>query len=426
MTYNTRIITYFWIILFLISGGSVFLSPVLTEAQEPIQESGCLECHSDKGKLSDLSKEYITLLVPADFNEISIHKEISCVGCHADPGGYPHPEAMGIVQCSECHSTEYTDYLNSPHGTQSVATFQSNPKCSDCHALHRMRSSSDPMSRVHKNNEWATCTVCHKTEVMDILNIRLRTDDKSGNVTMAFTNGIHSNKIIENENINSLTCRDCHGFHSLSAELGAEWKDTYSTENKFCGECHTTEFRSFSNSIHSTVSISSVNEDVTLICSDCHIEHENADARFIRNEESGGLITNKCLACHLPVKITSQFALNARGYTEKIKSFHGIRKLHGNLTFQNCSSCHGIHEINSFAKESPEIAAVQISENCGRCHPDATADFTTTLVHLTATAASDDVNNVARIVMILLVYAAMSIILIIIFGDIYRAYRRKM
>lgn len=425
MTNRRSCISYFLIILFLISVKSVFLLPVIAKAQETIEDSGCFECHSDIDKLSELTDQYFTFLVPGDFKEISMHNEMGCTGCHADPGGYPHPEAMGMVQCSECHSTEYSDYLNSPHGTQSIASFESIPKCSDCHALHRMRSSSDPLSQVHKSNEWATCTECHQTAAMDSNDDRSHRDTKPENGNVFFTKGLHSDKISKSGNNNSLTCSECHGIHSLSAELGAEWKENYSTENDFCGECHTTELISFNNSVHSTASISSVIGDVNLKCSDCHIEHEYADISFVRKEESDALLTDKCLECHSPVEITSQFALNARGYTEKIESFHGIKSLYGNLTFQNCSSCHGIHEINSFTEESPEIVAVKISENCGRCHPNASSDFTTSLVHLSATGESDNGINVARIAMLILVYGTMSIILITIFGDIYKAYRRK-
>ena len=425
MKYCKNIITHFWIILFMTVVESVFLLPVETIAQEPNNGSGCFECHSDQGNLSDLTEEYVSLLVPADFIEVSSHRGIGCTGCHADPGGYPHPEAMGIVQCSECHSAEYRDYINSPHGTRSVAVFKSIPNCLDCHTLHSIKSSSDPLSNVHKNNEWLTCTQCHQTDKMENHDDKSLNENTIDNDNIVFTRGIHSAKISMSGNSNSLTCRDCHGFHSLSLTLGGEWKENYLTENNFCGECHATEFNSFNKSIHSIAPISSVNGDVNLICSDCHIEHEYVEDNSSRNEESLALITDKCLECHLPVVITSQFALNARGYTQKIESIHGIKNLHGNLTFQNCSSCHGIHEISSFSDVSPELVAAQISENCGRCHPNASTDFTTSLVHFSVITDSEDDINISRMAMFILVYAALSIFLIIIIGDIYNKFRRR-
>ena len=418
------IITHFRKIFILVLVESIFLTPGLSKAQSPIQDSGCLECHGDREILNELTDENIALLVPGNFSDISIHRDIGCTGCHADPGGYPHPEVLGMVQCSECHANEHTDYINSPHGTQSVTTLQSIPNCWDCHALHQMRSSSDSKSKVHKNNEWKTCTECHLTDGDDFLSDKSRIDLSVKNGNVLFTRGIHSLKIVENEENNSLTCTDCHGFHSLSAELGAEWKDNYSTENEFCGECHTTEFMSFKNSVHSEIPISSINGDVNLNCSDCHLEHEFIDVSSLRKEESDALITDNCVECHLPVVITSQFAQNARGYTEKVESFHGVKSLHGNLMFQNCSTCHGIHEITSFAGEDPEFVTLQISENCGRCHPNAAENFTASLVHLQASVEIEDGVKMARIVMILLVYATMSIILITIIGDIYKAIRR--
>ena len=425
MIYCKSVITHFLNILFLVIFESVFLFPALTKAQSPIQDSGCLECHSDKEKISELTDGNITFLVPVNFNEISSHKELGCTGCHADPGGYPHPEAMGIVPCSECHSTEYTDYLNSPHGVQSAASIQSIPKCWDCHALHPIRNSSDNLSKVHKNNEWKTCTECHTTDVEDFPPDNSRRDQKVKRVNLVFTRGIHSSKIIQKKDNNSLTCRDCHGFHSLSTEIGAEWKDNFSTENDFCGKCHAYESRSFINSIHSKTTISVANGEVNLKCSDCHIEHEFYDTGLLKEEKSDALITENCVECHSPVNITSQFAQNARGYTKKIDSFHGIKNLHGILIFQNCSSCHGIHEIISFKGEDRKIVTSQISENCGQCHPNASENFTVSSVHLPETVGSEDDVNVARIVMIFLVYTTLSIIIITIFSDIYKAIRRK-
>lgn len=426
MKYHKSIITHFLIILFLTVVETVFFLPVLSNAQEPINGSGCFDCHSDQIKLSELTEDHITFLVPADFKEISSHRGIGCTGCHADPGGFPHPEAMGSIQCAECHSTEQSDYINSPHGTQPLGSLKLIPTCLDCHALHSIRSSSDPLSKIHRNNEWATCTECHQTNVAKNPDDKTRNDSESGYNNILFTRGIHSVKLSINENSNSLTCRDCHGFHSLSSELGGEWKNNFSTENKFCGECHATEFSAFNKSIHSTVSISSINGDVNLICSDCHIEHEFAEVIPSRIEESAALITDKCLECHLPVVITSQFALNARGYTEKIESIHGIKNLHGNLTFQNCSSCHGIHEISPFSGVSLELVSAQIAEKCGRCHPNASTDFATSLVHLSAAAEGEGDTNIFRIAMLILVYAAIGIFLITVFGDFYKKYLRKL
>ena len=425
MKFYMSIKTHIRKIFILVLVGSTFLITGLSKAQQPNQESGCLECHSDKDKLSELTDGNITFIVPDYFNEFSSHQEIGCTGCHADPGGYPHPEVMGIVPCSECHSTEYTDYLNSPHGIQSVGSIQLIPKCWDCHALHPIRSSSDTLSRVHKNNEWKTCTECHMTDEDDFLTDNSRGDQNVKSSMVIFMRGIHASKIIQSNDGNSLTCRDCHGFHLLSAEIGAEWKDNFSTENDFCGKCHTSESRSFNNSIHSKTTISTVNGEVSLKCTDCHIEHEFDNTVLLKEETSSALITDNCVECHSSVNITSQFAQNARGYTEKIDSFHGIKNLHGNLIFQNCSSCHGIHEIISFKPEDGKTIASQIAENCGQCHPSASDNFTASLVHLPETVGSEDEVNVARIVMIFLVYAAMSIILITIFGDIYKAIRRK-
>jgi len=82
-----------------------------------------------------------------------------CAGCHADP------ERMGRYGLS---ADVYSLYALSWHGVD-VAVYRANwptiwhesAVCTDCHGIHDIRRTSDPLSRVNPDNLLTTCQTCH-------------------------------------------------------------------------------------------------------------------------------------------------------------------------------------------------------------------------------------------------------------------------
>ena len=406
--------------LLLLIGGTI------TYAQVSEQDNRCLDCHSNSAQLAALTEQPERFHIPSEFKEQSVHNEINCTGCHADPGGYPHPEVVGLIQCGSCHENESTEYLSGPHGNPLTVSLELAPKCGDCHRVHLIRKSSNVLSNVHVKNEAKTCTQCHGNgdQKRNILNITNRIDYDIPNRTIK--KGIHffNSKISDNSNL--LTCSRCHGVHSLSEKIGKNWLSIYSIEADFCGECHSSETISFKRNLHFSQEISSLSGNISLTCTDCHQEHLISNDKYQYNEEkSAGQMTDKCLDCHQSVRISRTFSQNARGYSPTVDSFHGASNIGGELFFSECSSCHGIHELKSYTGINKEEIKLTIISECGTCHPNAAANFVSSPVHMAQGEMLDSEESIARYIFLALIVTMISLIVLSIIGDFYKLYLRK-
>ena len=63
-------------------------------------------------------------------------------------------------------------------------------------------------------------------------------------------------------------------------------------------------------------------------------------------------------------------------------SYHGIALKFGNLEAANCASCHGTHEILPSSDPRSSINKANLVKTCGRCHPNASADFVKGKIHV--------------------------------------------
>ena len=276
-----------------------------------------------------------------------------------------------------------------------------------------MRSSTDAGSEISRNNEWKTCAECHSSA--DNINTQFE----------KVTIGIHSSVMKDDPTAQALRCSDCHGSHLLSKIMGEKWRSDFSSEQEYCKECHEKESVEYGNSIHSSAKLMSNSGEVALVCSDCHVEHEEKITEEKRNELSSHLITDKCIQCHYPVIMDSRYAFKARGYTPYLTSLHGVKSLNGQLVFTNCSSCHGIHEVEAFMTTDPIIRAELIINKCGACHPAVSADLSNSRVHLSAMEPVESKIFYSQLAMKLIIGLTILLISITVFGDIYRAVKRK-
>ncbi len=399
----------------------------ISHGQDELDELKCLECHSDISQLGKLAIAPEWLFINPDFTSSSVHGELNCTGCHADPGGYPHPEVVGIIECGQCHVSETNEHLTGPHGNPLSTSLNMTPKCWECHQLHLIRSSEDELSSTHLTNEWRTCARCHTESTVSRKDYMIGSDSKTGSDYMSFALGIHNSVIRDALDAKMLTCTVCHGAHNTVAEIGNDWTLEFADQLGFCGSCHNIQSVQFAESVHSKSKISTVLGEVPFICTDCHTEHRDFTPKLsVGKELSSTLITDKCLECHLPVKLSTRYSMNRRADTRAVESFHGIKSLHGNLTFQNCSSCHGIHDLNSLKETDAENSRLSLTVNCGGCHPNAAADFAGFPVHLTLNDDSTDSVKIARYIVTILVGSILFSIVVSILADFYRYFRRKL
>lgn len=412
MRYNGILIPKVTATLLLIISGSLVHAQVSGDGQ-------CAECHFNSSLLDALTEQPERFHISPDFIQ-SVHNDISCIGCHADPGGHPHPEVMGIIQCGTCHEEELKEYLGSPHGNPLTLSMELAPKCWDCHKLHLIRKSSNDLSNVHINNEAKTCAVCHGNEdfnrrIITLPNLNNEMPDRTIKKGIHYLNGQ-----------NPLTCSRCHRVHSLNEERGKSWQSDYSMEEDFCGECHDAETTSFKRNFHFEHGIASTNGEISLTCSDCHQEHLVTDDKYQNNEElSAGEVTDSCIECHSSVKISGRFAQNIIGFNSSIDSFHGTSNLGGELFFSNCASCHGIHELKTYTGMIKENKKLDLISECGTCHPNAASNFVSNPVHMSRGEDLDSEETIAKYIFLAIIITMISLIMFSIIIDFYKLYQRR-
>ena len=110
-----------------------------------------------------------------------IDASATCTDCHGEhrilaPTDAASPVAPANVSsqvCSPCHSSvkltskyglssdRFTSFEDSYHGLASKSGSVEVANCASCHGVHDIKPSSDPSSRIHKDNLVATCGTCH-------------------------------------------------------------------------------------------------------------------------------------------------------------------------------------------------------------------------------------------------------------------------
>src|SRR5262245_8667443 len=106
------------------------VSPVV--APEPIKDSFCLDCHSDKSlTMTNAAGRSVFLFVDPAKISASVHKTITCASCHTDITA-KHPDDGVVarpVSCQSCHEPQAESYGASVHGIASKAGRAAAPGC---------------------------------------------------------------------------------------------------------------------------------------------------------------------------------------------------------------------------------------------------------------------------------------------------------
>jgi nitrate/TMAO reductase-like tetraheme cytochrome c subunit len=156
----------------------------------------------------------------------------------------------------------------------------------------------------------------------------------------------------------SAICTDCHSAHSISRVSGSR---IFSTEEKYCLNCHARGFEmTFRNgeSLLARADMSELKGSVhkSLFCSDCHFGFSSEDhpKRNFRTRRDYTLSSSEiCRRCHFDK------------YTKTLESIHFTVLSQGNLKAPVCIDCHGGHAISRAAEDRTASA-----RRCRTCHPD--------------------------------------------------------
>src|SRR5689334_5291846 len=105
---------------------------------EPIKNSSCLECHSDKTLYkTNTAGVAIPLFIEESRFLASVHKTNTCITCHSDLTS-KHPDdniPAKPVNCGACHENQAREYSASIHGVSHTLGASGAASCIDCHSI---------------------------------------------------------------------------------------------------------------------------------------------------------------------------------------------------------------------------------------------------------------------------------------------------
>ncbi len=114
-----------------------------------VDDSTCLACHNKEGFSVELdSGETLPLTISSDAFAESTHGSngVTCVTCHSDIDGFPHPERTTetirdvklkyYTSCEQCHAEQFDKTLDSVHQKALAGGNKNAAVCADCHNPH--------------------------------------------------------------------------------------------------------------------------------------------------------------------------------------------------------------------------------------------------------------------------------------------------
>jgi cytochrome b subunit of formate dehydrogenase len=361
------------------------------------QES-CYDCHGEPDLMTiDESGNEISLYVNQEAYESSIHGQIlSCIDCHMDAEGDPHPMELAKVECSICHEDAVTDFNEGLHG-QALATGDSlAPNCVSCHGKHDIRSSTDSLSMTFPTNLPVTCGKCHSGDDLSV----------ARNITIAepvskFYSGVHGQALLDGNEM-AASCNSCHESHKLLPMSNPQSSIYRANISNTCGQCHGDIQDEFDSSSHGVALLRGQFDAPT--CNTCHGEHDiksPTDPQAPTYPEH--LAQQICAPCHGIAKLNQKYGLLTDPVESYLDSYHGLASYGGSKVVANCSSCHGVHNILSQANPRSKIHPDNLAQTCGECHINATEAFSQSYVHASPNSKPDIYSAIVKDIYIYLI-----------------------
>ncbi len=326
-----------------------------------VKDSACISCH--EGSIYRETKQGQKEAVRFNRQELSdsIHKALGCTDCHADASVLPHKKELGPVDCATCHREASLQFERGVHGAAFKRGDKDAPSCTACHGTHHILRVSDQRSPVNKTNQVMLCATCH-TDVDVQKKHHLPAD-----MIKAYEKSVHGRFLKEGKNVRAAVCSDCHRAHLI---LGP--KDPDSSTNRVnigqvCGKCHVQIYNEYKVSIHGKALKEGKLESPT--CTDCHGEHTLTLVKDPEARVSAKNVPTTCGKCHENQEIIRKYRLPSDRYSSYVGSFHGVAMKYGNVTAANCVSCHETHRILPAEDPESSINETNLPRTCGKCHP---------------------------------------------------------
>lgn len=187
----------------------------------------CLSCHAEAYNPVQLPSGellYIQINVSEYANSVHDRNAITCVQCHTDISGFPHPirtaqtlhefQIQRDQSCVECHETQANLTKDSIHGQLLNAGNVNAPTCSNCHDPH----AQSYMDELSKTQHSEVCANCHN------------------GIFNEYATSVHGEAMINDNNLDVPGCIDCHGVHTVEDTSTAAFRNS---SVNMCSDCHT-------------------------------------------------------------------------------------------------------------------------------------------------------------------------------------------
>jgi hypothetical protein len=386
--------------------------------QEKPPGGRCMECHS--------SPDVQTGRPQVDPGQIdsSAHRGLACLDCHRDVAALPHPIRPLRVDCLGCHAggvdrtgLSIDNWRDSVHGRAVAAGKAGAAACTDCHGRHDILGQDNPRSTVCRRNIPVTCARCHENN-----QVVLKHDIHSERPYQEYQQSVHGRALYQDGLLQvAAVCTDCHGVHDIQAA-----GDTLplASQPATCGKCHIAIFETYIQSIHGSLRV--VKGDLSSpSCVDCHGEHGIQPPQNVLAPTYSANIPNTCARCHADKVRMARYNIATDRLATYQQSFHGVAQGLGELNAANCASCHGYHDILPSSDPRSSTNAANMIATCGKCHPNASANFIKGNIHVNPRSRSAGAVYYLRTGMVWLVYVVLALLAFWMGADLTRRRRRS-
>ena len=197
-----------------------------------------MQCHGDKEfSMKFPGARQAGMYLSAGTLGMSVHKGISCVQCHTDIKGYPHSPAAAVTKiavpgmCSTCHQDVYEKYTQSIHWNAIKRGIIAAPVCTDCHGVHDILKTTNPVAKVYPENIPRTCSSCHDSvKLAQQYNLPL-------NRLTTYENSFHG-IALKFGDLRAANCASCHGVHEILPSSDPRSSINKANLARTCGKCH--------------------------------------------------------------------------------------------------------------------------------------------------------------------------------------------
>lgn len=280
--------------------------------------------------------------------------------------------------CGKCHDDIVNDFEQSIHGKVLAEGMEFAPTCTDCHGEHNIKSVD--LSSVGKLTTKEKCMDCHVKNEEIVKAIGNESPD-----IINYEKSVHYLALLAG-NDKAPTCSDCHGAHLMAAPTDPDSKINKTNEPETCGTkgCHPNIAVEYRSSVHGKALDNGNMESP--VCSDCHGKHQIIKTDDpLSKVAKGRNVAKLCSDCHSDVELAEQYNLSTGKTGSYFESYHGLAVRGGSKYAADCSSCHGTHNIRPSSDPLSTVNKGNLSITCGNCHPGANLEKSFTSVHLNIT-----------------------------------------